>query len=477
MNKCQKFTPTSYVETLLDNVGYNGKKILKKTFLENSCGEGNILVVAVERYIIAALAEKLPPKEISKDLHDYFIAFEIDKEIVDKCISKLNDLITNYDLPPVNWNIVLKDYLRTKVEQPINYIVGNPPYIMYQELDDENREYLKNNFDSCEKGKFDYCYAFIEKSIKDLIEGGEMSYLIPNSIFKNSFGLNLREIMKEYLYSIIDFPHTPIFSDAMTTSAIIRISKNEKKDYIEYTNTDQSEQIKIMRDYLLGKWIFTIDYQAAVIEQQEEHRRFGDYYLVSNSVATLANKVFVLSDFKKNGSYFVHEDFKIELSVIKKAASPRGLSRNIKEFIIFPYKINRNVGFSKYSNQQFLEAFPETTRYLKENEKILSNRKADGKWFEYGRSQALNKIGKKKLMMSSIITEKINVYELGKSVIPYSGFFITSPNGFSLEVAKKILESKQFYEYILKRAINANGRSVRCSVKDIMNFPVDDFID
>ena len=48
--KCQVFTPNDYVKELLDSVGYidnlYGKKIL-----ENSCGDGNILVEVVQRYI------------------------------------------------------------------------------------------------------------------------------------------------------------------------------------------------------------------------------------------------------------------------------------------------------------------------------------------------------------------------------------------------------------------------------------------
>ena len=48
--KCQVFTPQDYVEKLLNSVDYMhdlyGKKIL-----ENSCGDGNILTVVVQRYI------------------------------------------------------------------------------------------------------------------------------------------------------------------------------------------------------------------------------------------------------------------------------------------------------------------------------------------------------------------------------------------------------------------------------------------
>ena len=48
--KCQVFTPVNYVEELLDSVNYK-EDLFGKRLLENSCGDGNILVVAVQRYI------------------------------------------------------------------------------------------------------------------------------------------------------------------------------------------------------------------------------------------------------------------------------------------------------------------------------------------------------------------------------------------------------------------------------------------
>lgn len=51
-DKCQIFTPENYVKELLDSVGYC------KDILENSCGDGNILVEIVKRYIEEAIKQK-----------------------------------------------------------------------------------------------------------------------------------------------------------------------------------------------------------------------------------------------------------------------------------------------------------------------------------------------------------------------------------------------------------------------------------
>ena len=47
-NNCRIFTPTKYVNELLDVIGYNDQ-LYGKSILENSCGDGRILVEIVRR--------------------------------------------------------------------------------------------------------------------------------------------------------------------------------------------------------------------------------------------------------------------------------------------------------------------------------------------------------------------------------------------------------------------------------------------
>ena len=61
--KCQVFTPENYVEKLLDCVGYN-EQLYGKKVLENSCGDGKILVSIVGRYILDCKNNKIPNSKI-----------------------------------------------------------------------------------------------------------------------------------------------------------------------------------------------------------------------------------------------------------------------------------------------------------------------------------------------------------------------------------------------------------------------------
>ena len=86
--KCQVFTPENYVRELLDSVGYTHNLYWKK-ILENSCGDGNILVAVVQRYIDDCKENGLSRTRIKNGLAKDIYGIEIDEEQYKKCIDNL----------------------------------------------------------------------------------------------------------------------------------------------------------------------------------------------------------------------------------------------------------------------------------------------------------------------------------------------------------------------------------------------------
>ncbi|MED4732430.1 N-6 DNA methylase [Aneurinibacillus migulanus] len=477
-NKCQIFTPEPYVKKMLDAIDYEGKQIVGKYILENSCGEGNILIEIVKRYIEASINLHHSTEKIKEDLEKYILGFEIDKEVSDSCIKNLNREVSKYGIKGVKWKINNTDYLKYDLEEKMDFIVGNPPYIMYQGLTLEDRMFLKQNFSSCFQGKFDYCYAFIEKSIKELSNNGRMSYIIPNSIFKNVFGKRIRDIMKNTLEKIYDYRESSIFGkDILTSPAIICLNNKRQGNSLRYYDVDNDQVLLIDKMQLIDKWLFSSNVSPY---DYKNSKKFGDFYKVSNSVATLLNEVYVIDKraILNENEYFIEiEGFHIEKGVLRCAASPRNYSLNREEYIIFPYTY-KNSKLEKYEEKDFKLNYPGAYEYLLSVSERLEKRKSDksAKWFEYGRSQALPHLNQEKILVSSVITNEVRVYRLDKNTIPYSGFYIIPLADKNLDVAEEILTSPEFYSYLSIRGINANGKSLRFSVNDILNFPMNELI-
>ncbi len=185
-DNCQVFTPASVVDEMIKKIGYI-ENIHDKKVLENSCGNGNFLVEIVENLIKDAIKNKKDKHYIKNALEKNIIAFELDKNRINECILRLNKVSKKYNLDKINWNIINEDFLKYKLDIEFDFIIGNPPYISYRNLKQENRTYIKKKFKSCEKGKPDYYYAFIEKSQNLLNKNGKLIYIVPNNFFKNEF--------------------------------------------------------------------------------------------------------------------------------------------------------------------------------------------------------------------------------------------------------------------------------------------------
>lgn len=466
--KCQVFTPEDYVKELLDSVGYT-HDLYGKRILENSCGDGNILVVVVQRYIDDCRAQGLSRTKIKNGLSKDIYGIEIDEKQYKKCIDNLNEILKHNNIERVNWNIINADYLKWNTDMLFQYIVGNPPYIAYSDLKEEEQLFVKSNFVTCIKGKFDYCYAFIEKSIKLLADDGKMSYLIPSSIYKTVFGYNLRDFMSPYITKIKDYTQVKIFDKALVKSSIMVLDKQRHQELLYYQDMSMGTEIAIPINRLEEKWYFTE-------ENRVGEQRFGDYFKVAHVVATLLNEAFVLPDggYTEVENGYVCGTHTIEREVVRSTETPRTLRYGKQEKIIFPYSYNEN-GLVRFTDDEFEQLFPGASAYLNEFRDALDDRKSDSgaRWYEYGRSQALGSMNSQKLLISTVVTNDIEIYELDQECIPYAGMYIVekaSDNEYSLRDAVRILSSDEFKEYVFKVGIPISGRSVRITSKDVENY-------
>lgn len=457
--KCQKFTPEMLVQTMLDLMDYN-TNLIGKTILENSFGSGNILKAIVVRYIESAIAEGFTKSEISDGLSRDIYGIELDKELYTNCLSDLNSILLTYSIPDVDWKLFNDNALFLNLKISFDYVIGNPPYISYAEMDKKSRKILKDKFETCAIGKFDYCYAFIELGLKYLKETGKLVQLVPNNIFKNVFANKLREFLKDHISVIYDYPNQKLFDKTLTSVSVFLYDKENFSNIVHYQNVTESIKKDISRISLGEKWIFTSNDNS-----RDQMLRFGDFFHASITIATLFNKAFIVDE------QCVDKEM-LEQEVLRNAVSPKTLRYNIKRKIIFPYKYD-NDGLCRYSESNFESLFPNTAKHFKRYSKELNDRNSDenAQWFEYGRSQALTHLNEEKLLISTIITDSVEVYKLDRDTIPFSGIYITvKDENYTLDDAIEILKSEQFLRYVQSIGISISGRSLRISCKDINNY-------
>ena len=456
------FTPHDIVKRMLDILKYTNNLYGKK-ILENSCGDGHFLVEIVTRYVEDCRRNGYNDTDICTGLERDIYGFEIDEVIYKTCLRNLNNLLNMYSLPQINWNVKQADTLKIELGSIFTYVIGNPPYITYSALSAENRKYIKDTFTVCKEGKPDYYYAFIESAIKCMNNNGRLVYLVPSNFFKTRFANELRQYMQHTLVEIYDYTEQKIFDTALTSSAIVVCDNSKTITEVNYHDIVNDALLHIRKEDLATRWIFRMSKLSK--ENASQTVRFGDLFTASSSIATLYNKAYIIKPDSDEYKF-------IEKEVIRVAVSPKSHASKKVEYIIFPYYYDEKGILQRYPEGLFRDRFPHAVEHLERYREQLAVRDSDKSacWFEYGRSQAIAHLNQRKLLLSTLVTDRIKVYELDKQTIPYSGIYIIAKSGSDLSDAKKILESVDFFNYAKKVGIHANGTSIRISIHDINNY-------
>jgi len=216
------FTPstiTNYITTnLIDN---KNQKIC-----DPSCGCGAFLIASID-----VLKDKFNKKVI--DIIEQNI-FAVD--ILDYCVRRCKIILSlialqnGEDKEIIKFNIYTNDSLRInwkklfpflEKEGGFDIVIGNPPYVKFQDLSIENRRVLADEWVTLKTGTFNLYFAFYELGILLIKKSGNLGYITPNNYFTSLAGIHLREYLhyNRYIEKIIDFNHIKVF-DSQTYTCV-----------------------------------------------------------------------------------------------------------------------------------------------------------------------------------------------------------------------------------------------------------------
>ena len=304
--------------------------------------------------------------------YDKVDLYELKKEYIDTLhdnITRITSTTTNTN-NNTNTNAVVNiynvDFLKATIEKKYDNIIMNPPYIKTQDLSEEYRAFLKEQFPMLATGLVDIYYAFILKCIDLLEEHGRLVCITPNSFLYNKSAYRLRKYLFDhhYIREIIDFKEEKVFKGTHVYCCITVIEKNtigkpvNIDDILLYNGTSISYN-NIKKNYSL------FDFET------KTENVLGNICSIKNGIATLRDKIYIHSE-----QLFDEPCWKEITNGVK------------NEFIIYPYKNGKII-----KEDVFKEANPLTYAYLKEHKSELAKRDKGKKtypaWYAYGRSQSV----------------------------------------------------------------------------------------
>lgn len=382
---CNIFTPDNISEKMSSYL-YN-----KGNLLDPAVGTGNLL-----KYI---------------DLSDYnsIDIYDINMDFLNVIKDRSN--ITKYNL----------DFLQTDIKIKYNNIILNPPYIRFQNLQKDCREFIKNKWPMLNNGNIDIYYAFIIKCIELLDENGIMISITPNSYLYNKSAYNLRKYLidNKYIKEIIDFKEEKVFKDVGIYCCITVYSKNNKKHLIYNDNKIKYDDIQ--------------EYNIFNTTNTTLSKKLGDICNIRNGIATLRDKI------------YIHPVKKYDEPCWKPITDS-----NKMLWIIYPYENNVVI-----DEQKFKLYNPKTYKYLLENKDELSKRDKGNKkyptWYAYGRSQSIkfpigNSKESKVIYISTMINPKNIKCMINDPILHYKSLCIEilDDNYTCDDIINIILDNKEY---------------------------------
>ena len=286
----QVFTPQHIVADML-SLMRSVKHTQNPRFLEPSCGNG-------------AFWQNLPSNKVG---------IEIDTNAL-KAFANLDSKILNID------------FFSYPVSEKFDTIIGNPPYVRYQDILDSTKSLLKP-FSAIFDMRTNLYLFFIYKCVLHLKERGELIFITPRDFLKSTASVRLNEFLfaQGSITDFVELGDKRIFDKAQPNCVIWRFEKG-----------DFSRKVNLARNFscvngqlMLTKNRYTIPFNKLFFvkvgavsgaDKIYANDKFGNVeFVCSHSAKSGKTKKMIYGEFGKDSAYL--QGFKSQL-----------LKRKIKKF-------------------------------------------------------------------------------------------------------------------------------------------------
>ena len=228
------FTRREVVDFILDLGGYTADRPLHRMrLLEPSCGDGDFLLPIIDRLVATwkALSDSdadpfatLSNSVRAVELHR--ITFNRTRLAVIGRLTAHGVAVTAAEALADAW-LIQGDFLLIDLPGRFHFVAGNPPYVRQELIPDVLMAAYRVRYATI-YDRADLYIPFIERSLMQLDEDGQLAFICADRWMKNRYGGPLRQLVAErfHLKTYVDMFGTPAFhNDVIAYPAITVIAR------------------------------------------------------------------------------------------------------------------------------------------------------------------------------------------------------------------------------------------------------------
>ncbi|MCL3838014.1 Eco57I restriction-modification methylase domain-containing protein [Aeromicrobium duanguangcaii] len=256
-NHGEVFTRLWVVETMLDLSGYTPDRPLHALrAIEPSVGSGAFWVPMVERLLSSLDGDTAP--DISGALRGYDLLpphIETCKKETVRLLTAAGYCITEAQEIADEW-LRVADFLLDDDDTSADFVIGNPPYIRSDELD-QNAEIRYRELWPTMTGRADIYVGFYERGLRLLSPNGRLAYICADRWMRNAYGARLRAFVSsdfavEVVWQMHDVNAFEAEVSAYPAITVIRNADQEKAVVAECHEAFDSLSAAALTAFTLG---------------------------------------------------------------------------------------------------------------------------------------------------------------------------------------------------------------------------------
>ncbi|MBO0885029.1 MAG: Eco57I restriction-modification methylase domain-containing protein, partial [Mycobacterium sp.] len=222
------YTQPWVVDLILDLAGYRVEDDLAVRYaVEPSAGAGAFLVPMVRRLVTSLASHGRSVGDVRESIR----AYELDRDVAARASRLVVQELREHGLSEIeardlaqSW-IGVGDYLlASPQDRRADLVVGNPPYIRYDDLPPDKLEAYRRRYPTM-VGRCDIYVAFIEAGLRQLREGGTLTFICADRWMRSAYGAELRRMISAAfgVETVIEMHDAPAFEDEVAAYPAVMV--------------------------------------------------------------------------------------------------------------------------------------------------------------------------------------------------------------------------------------------------------------
>lgn len=228
------YTRAWVVELILDLVGYRPEAdLVSCRAVEPSAGAGAFLVPMIRRLLASAQAHG---RRLA-DARDSIVAYELDADSARRAVALAEKELRfraagSQEARELarGW-VKVDDYLlASQRDSSADFVVGNPPYIRYDEVPADALATYRSLYPTM-VGRGDIYVGFIEAGLRQLTRNGVLGFICADRWMRSAYGSELRRMLSAPfgIETVIEMHDAPAFDDVVDAyPAVVVIRRGEQ---------------------------------------------------------------------------------------------------------------------------------------------------------------------------------------------------------------------------------------------------------